>query len=400
MKGVVAAVRKGLANVTVPLTLAAVTTIASLLAALFSPIGVVGDFGIVAGMGVGMSLIVMLTLIPAGRTIIDRRREARGKLAPARPISNALPGIPKAAELLGKWVTRRPMPYLIIVLLAAGGLGFAARGLDSEFSIQDVLPRGGSVLEDMTTLQSAVGGSTENATILLKTEVTESRTLLNLHDLSAAFNDEQRRPGAAAGPLHESFGELVTDWTTDSGQPGDKYDPELAALFREASPGVELDPALMQQFVDELVAREPELARFMVNDPAGDDVLLLQFPVYTDNPAQTRNVQEEIEEVWLGDDGAVTATSGVIVAIAVTDQITEGQTESISVTIAVALGVLALFFWVTLRQPRSPSSQSAPSCSSSSRCWARWRCSTSPTRWSLPSSRRSPSGSGSTTPST
>ena len=349
--GVVAAVRKGLANVTVPLTLAAVTTIASLLAALFSPIGVVGDFGIVAGLGVGMSLIVMLTLIPAGRTIIDRRREARGKLAPARPISNSLPGIPKAAELLGKWVTRRPMPYLIIVLLAAGGLGFAARGLDSEFSIQDVLPRGGSVLEDMTTLQSAVGGSTENATIRLKAEVTESRTLLNLHDLSAAFNDEQRRPGAAAGPLHESFGELVADWTTDSGQPGDKYDPELAALFREASPGVELDPALMQQFVDELVAREPELARFMVNDPAGDDVLLLQFPVYTDNPAQTRDVQKEIEEVWLGDDDAITATSGVIVAIAVTDQITEGQTEAISVTIAVALSVLALFFWITLRQP-------------------------------------------------
>ena len=61
---VVAAVQKGLNNVTVPLMLAAVTTMASLLATLFSPIGVVNDFGVVAALGVGMSFIVMLTLIP------------------------------------------------------------------------------------------------------------------------------------------------------------------------------------------------------------------------------------------------------------------------------------------------------------------------------------------------
>ena len=141
-KPVVEAVRRGLSNVTVPLTLAAVTTIVSLLATLFSPIGVVGDFGVVAGLGVGMSLIVMLTLLPAGRTIIDRRRESRGKLAPARPISNALPGIPQVAESLGKWVTRHPMPYLVGVLLVTAALGYASTGLDSEFSIKDVLPRG------------------------------------------------------------------------------------------------------------------------------------------------------------------------------------------------------------------------------------------------------------------
>ena len=244
---VVAAVRTGLQHVTVPLTLAAVTTIVSLLATLFSPIGVIGDFGIVAGLGVGMSLVVMLTLIPAGRLMIDRWRESRGKLGPARPISNALPGIPRVAELLGRWVTRRPAPYLVAVVLVTIGLGYAATGLKSEFSIKDILPRGGSVLEDMNTLEAAVGGSTEVASLLIKAEVTESRTILNLHDLSAAFEDEQRRPPVAAGPIHGSYAALIDDWTENSGEPGDKYDPELEALFRAASPGVELDPGLMQQ---------------------------------------------------------------------------------------------------------------------------------------------------------
>ena len=350
---VTVAVRLGLQHVTVPLTLAAVTTIVSLLVTLFSPIGVIADFGVVAGLGVGMSLVVMLTLLPAGRTIIDRRREARGKLKPARPISNALPGIPRVAEKLGHWVTRHPAPYIVAVVLVTIALGYAATGLESEFSIKDVLPRGGGVLEDMNTIEAAVGGSTEVASLLIRAEVTEARTLLNLHDLTNAFEDERRRPAAAAGPIQGSYGDLVRDWTNDSGEPGDKYDPELEALFRqaEASPGVELDPELMQEFVDRLVAKEPGLARFLVNDPDGVDTMLLQFPAYLDDSGQTRMLQEDIEERWLGDDGAVTATSGNVVAVAVTDQITDGQTEAISTTIAVALGILTIFFWVTLRQP-------------------------------------------------
>ena len=145
-EAVVGAARVGLRNVTVPLLLAAVTTIVSLLVGLFSPVEIVGDFGIVAGLGVGMSLIVMLTLIPAGRTIIDRRREARGTLRPARPIANALPGIERVAELLGRQVTRRPAPYIVGMVAVTIGLGFAATDLESEFSIRDLLPRRGSVL--------------------------------------------------------------------------------------------------------------------------------------------------------------------------------------------------------------------------------------------------------------
>ncbi len=348
---VIQAVRVGLRNVTIPLTLAAGTTIVSLLATLFSPIGVIGDFGVVAGLGVGMSLIVMLTLLPAGRTIIDRWRESRGTLAPPRPISRALPGISQVAERLGRSVTRWPAPYLIAVIAVTIGLGFAATGLKSEFSIRDILPRGGSVLQDMDTLQAAVGGSTELASILLKAEATETRTLLNLQDLTTAFEDELRRPQAAAGPIRSSYYSYMRDWIDDTGEPGDKYDPKLAALFREASAGVELDPELMQEFLNRLVAREPDLARFLINDPDGIDTMLLQFLTYLGNPEQTRMMQEEIERLWLGDDSDITATSDSIISVAVTDQITDRQTEAISTTIAVALGILSIFFWVTLRQP-------------------------------------------------
>ena len=199
----------------------------------------------------------MLTLLPAARTIIDRRREARGTLAPARPISNALPGVERIAERLGASVTRWPAPYIVVVLALTIGLGFAATGLKSEFSIRDILPRGGTIIEDLETLDAAVGGSTEMVSVLVKAEATETRTLLNVLDLTTAFEDKQRRPRAAAGPIQGSYELLVQDWTNDSGEPGDKYDPELAALFQKASTGVERDPELMQEFLGKLEATDP-----------------------------------------------------------------------------------------------------------------------------------------------
>ena len=348
---VVVAARVGLRNVTIPLILAAVTTIVSLLASLFSPIGIVGDFGINAGLGVGLSLIVMLTLLPAGRTIIDRRREARGRLSPPRPISGALPGVERVAEMLGRGVTRRPAPYIAAVVLVTAVLGVLATDLESEFSIRDVLPRGGSLLQDMDTLDAAVGGSTELASVLIKAEATETRTLLNLQDLTAAFADEQRRPGAAAGPIQASYALLAEDWTTDSGASDGKYDPELAALFREASSGVQLNPGLMQEFIDRMAAMDPAVERVLFNNPDGIDVILVEIPTVSGVPALTKSLQGDIEALWLGDDESVTATSDSIISVTVTDAITEGLTEAISVTIVVALSVLALFFWVTLRQP-------------------------------------------------
>ena len=107
----------------------------------------------------------------------------------------------------------------------------------------------------------------------------------------------------------------------------------------------------MQEVLDKLGARDPAVARVLVNNPQGIDAMLLQFPSYRGDPTQTKELQRELEELWAGDDDAITATSESIISITVTDSITERQTEAVATTIAAALTVLAVFFWVTLRQP-------------------------------------------------
>ena len=349
---VAVAVRAGLRNVIMPLALAAATTIASFLTNLLSPISAIGDFGVVAGLGVGLSLIVMLTLVPAVRTIIDRHREARGTLPPPRSISNAIPGIDRLAERLGASMARWPTPYLVVVVGVTAGLGFAAQGITTDFTVRDLLPRDGTVLADLNSLDAAVGGSTEVVSVLVTAEVTETRTLLNLFDMTEAFEDDLTRPRAADGEMEVSLPLLVLDWTTDDGTPGDRYDPEIERLFAEATTGLHLNPALIQEFLDVLAATDPEsVARVLIEDPEGMDSTLLQFQAFSGDRERTKGMVEDIDGLWFGDDDAMAMTSQYIMMLTTSDEIKDRQTKAIIMTIAAALGILTVFFWITLGQP-------------------------------------------------
>ncbi len=351
-EAVARAVRRGLRTATIPLALAAGTTVASFLTNLASPIPANGDFGITAGLGVALGLIVMLTLVPAGRALIDRRREARGTLPAARPVSNALPGVGGAVEALGRELARRPAPYLGLVAVVTVLLGFAATRIDSTFDTRDFLPSGGSAMTDLETLDAAFGGSTEAVNVLIEAEVTQARTILNLLDFTDAFQDDLRRPVGVEGDINVSLGLLVLDWISDSGAEGDKYDPELAALFEEASAGVRVDPVLAQAFLDRLAENDAEtVRRVLVNNPDGADSLLIQFRALTGDQERTAAMLEDINGLWFGGEDEFTATSGGIISLEIVEVITEGQTEAIVTTIAAALVILTIFFWVTQGQP-------------------------------------------------
>ena len=344
-------VRIGLRNAIVPLSLAAITTIVSFFTTLLSPFPAIADFGVVTGLGVGMSLIVMLTLIPSVRAIIDRRRENRGTFAPAYPISEAIPGVKRAAEKLGMVLARRPTLYLLLVVLVTIGLGYEATRIDTAFGRQDLLPRDSEVIEDLKTLEAALGGSTEMVNVLISAELTETRTVLNLWDFMTAFQDEGQRPAGVEGNISLSFGHIAFDWITDDGSLEDKYDPELARLFQEATAGLHVDAILVQEFIDKLESKEPEVVRqVLVNNPEGIDTMLIQFQALTDNPGRTADMTEETKRLWLGNNREITPTSQSIVSIEISKAVTKSQRRAIITTIAAALGILILF-WASVRQP-------------------------------------------------
>ena len=346
-----AAARLGLRSVIIPLSLAAVTTIVAFLTNLASPIPANGDFGVVAGISVGAGLVVMLTLLSSLRALLDRWREGRGSLPPARPISGAIPGVGPAVAALGGMLARRPMPFLLVIGVATLLLGITSTRIVTEFNTNDFLPSGGEAIRHIETLDAAFGGSTGTVKVLIETEITDDRTIRNILDFSVAFSDDLRRPEGVVSGIESSLGLLLVDWVVDDGTPGDNYDSQLREMALAAD-DFRLDPVEIQAVIDRLEELDPEgFAQVAVDDPNGPDTLLVQFKALTGDQERAQRMVDDIDGLWFGPQEELTPTSGEIVGIEVANALTSNQTTGIIITIIAALVILCLFFWITAGRP-------------------------------------------------
>ena len=346
------AAQHALAGVMLPLGLAAGTTIISFLTNLTSSIPANGDFGVVAAFGVLFGLFTMLVLIPAARTILDKRRERTGKLGEPRLMGDAIPGVGPLVERIGRFVATKPMAVLAVAGVVTLGLGVAASQISTEFNSNDFLPSGGDSLADIEALDEALGGQTEIVTTLIEAELTDDRTLRNLLTVTEAFDDELSRPTGAASEITLSLGALFTDWFTDDGQAGDKYDPELAIIAQDVDQGLTVDPVAVQAILDRLEELDPVgFGQVAVNNPSGVDLALVQFNALTGDQDRTAALVDDLEGLWFGDRNQITATSGDIISLEVTSAMTDGQTTSIIITLIAALIVLMIFFGITEFKP-------------------------------------------------
>ncbi len=349
---VAAAARRGLAGIVLPLTLAAGTTVISFLTNVNSPIPANKDFGVVAAFGVFFGLLTMLVLIPAARTILDQRKERKGKLREPRLMRDAIPGAGALTARIGEFVARKPSAVLAAAGVATVCMAAAATNISTEFDSNDFLPSGGQSLSDIEALDEAFGGQTEVVTALVEAELTDDRTLRNLLTVSQAFDDELSRPTGAVGEISSSLGILFADWLTDNGQPDDRHDPELSTLAAGVDQGLTLDPVGVQRILDRLAELDPvAFAQVAAVDPNGIDETLLQFNALTNDQGRTAQMLDDIDGLWYGDRAQITATSRDIISLEVTSAMTDSQSSSIAITIVAALIVLMLFFWVTEFKP-------------------------------------------------
>ena len=267
-------------------------------------------------------------------------------------MAEAIPGAGPVVERVGVFVTRRPMVALVATAVATVALGFSAFGISTEFDSDDFLPSGGETLTDSAALEEAFGGQTETVTMLVEAELTDDRTVRDLLEVNEAFDDDLTRPTGAASDITLSLGTLLLDWTDDSGEPNDNFDPRLLAIAEDIDQGLTLDPAGIQALLDRLEVLDPEgFAQVTVNDPDGPDLTLVQFDAFTGDQDRTRELVDDVEGLWFGDRDQITLTSGDVLGLVVADAMSDSQTASIVITVAAALIVLMLFFWITEFKP-------------------------------------------------
>lgn len=367
---VVAGMRTAIGTVGVALVLATVTTSVGFLTNIWNPIPALRDFGILAAIGIVSAFFLMLTFVPALRSILDQRAERFGRLPTdglGATRDRLLPELVGRTSVLAE---KLPIPTLI-VFLTLGGFGYVGfSNLSTEFSFTDFLPEDSPVVETFTILSTEFsGGFGETTQILIEdadlTDVAVFNTLARAHrslaenpDVLAASTPDGDVPRAtslfsvaqglyAIGPDGAfAFPEFVEDAFALG------FDPSTGTLAASATPQggyadagafIDLLEAYAPDEMDAVVARdngEPRAALVTLQTQAGDDRAL-----------QLREDLSILMEPVVTAGAAVTVTSQNIIGSAIVEELSNTQLQSLVITIVVAMLVLMLTFGIENRRP-------------------------------------------------
>ena len=336
----------------VPVLLAAGTTAVSLLINLTSRFEPVADFGILAAIGVISGWIVITTFVPAARLLLDRKRAANGRKLATRPVAETVPGTGAALSRAASGIVRRPLSVLagavVVTILAV----IAATSVDTTTTPTDFLPRNSASLENITFIEDNFGTGASTITVLVVADLDTAASTSHLLDYTAALADPETRPEGVVGPPIISAAMLLADWADESGQPGDKYDPAIAAAFADLSAGSSISDDQARHAWTLLKDIDPESFTKVVDVRSdGPDRTILQISVAADSATLLPQLLDELDDLWGGDPEQATATGGDTLAALINSELGRSQTVTIPLTIAAAMVILLLYFGYSERRP-------------------------------------------------
>lgn len=347
-------------TVGVALALATVTTAIGFLTNVFNPVPALKDFGILAALGIVISFALMLSLVPAVRILADRRAERRRALPVASLESHGDRLLPSAMEKLALLAEHAPIPTLIVALVLgiAGYWGFTQ--LETRFSFTDFLPEDSPYVQTLEVLESEFGGGFGEQTQVL-VEATQERDLdavvhnalveanadlVDIPDISTV-STPQGEFANATSPL-SILGQMMM-----SG-------PEAAPPpIAEAAAAVGLQPDLtvpddadIRPLYRALLEAAPQEAGRVIHFE-GDRLDALLWDITTTAGEDVGPLRRQLDQAFqpVNDSGArAIDTSQNIIGDVVVTGLTESQSISLFITIAVSGLVLVISFYLDSRR--------------------------------------------------
>ncbi len=347
-------------TVGIALVLATVTTSIGFLTNVVNPISAIADFGVLAAVGISSAFLLMLTVVPSVRVLLDRRAEAHGRLvreAFGHQSERLLPKVMGSTSVLAE---RFSGVVLILALVAAGAGVYGFTELNTEFSFTDFLPEDAPALATYHTIVDEFGGGFgEETEVIVKGDVATPA----VHNaLVAAWANLAETPdvvrfgsrAAAESPV-SVIAQLVVP--PDQGGDPEAYDPAFAQLAFASglqpdltvAPGTDVDalyraalqvsPDPMRRVVAEVDGRFHYLDVGVSTQAGETDALRLRDEL-------------QVDFAPVRDAGATTvATNQNIVSQGVARALQDSQLWSLGLTILVAGLVLVVNFWFESRRP-------------------------------------------------
>ena len=358
---VVGAAGRATRTVGIALVLATVTTSVGFLTNIVNPITAIADFGILATVGIASAFILMLTVVPAVRVLLDRRAERRGDLATEAMGASSERILPK---LMGRTsVLAERIPVVMVTLaLGLGGLGaYGLTQLSTEFSFTDFLPEDSPLLTTFDVIVDEFGGGLgETTNVLVAGDVATVEVHNSLVQAWANMSDTENvlsfGPQAAAESPLSTLAAMVTP--PDQGGVEESYDAEFAELassFGMASdltvaPGTNVT-ALYEAAIEVNPGMERVLAR--ADNGTFEYVNVAVSTQAGEGGAEgiANGLAEDFAPVAAIEGIEATPTNENIISRGVITALQDSQVSSIGISLIAAMVLLVINFWFAVRRP-------------------------------------------------
>ena len=214
------------------------------------------------------------------------------------------------------------------------------------------MPRDSDTFKSFDFLEENFNGSATLMTVLIETDLDDSRAVGDLTGLHSTLVDPERRLNGIVGPPLASAGTLLNDWTSRSGQAGDNYDADVAAAFENLGAGGVATQEEVRQAWETLRRADPGGFAAVVDLRAdGLDRTIIQIPVAVEDNEALQDLIDEIESLWGGAGGDVIVTGGDALIALITEELAASQALSVGLVIAAALAILVAYFGISRSRP-------------------------------------------------
>ena len=360
-----------LSSVGIALSLATLATIVGFLSNIVSPLPEFKDFGITVSFGILFALLLVMTFVPAIRSLLDKRAETKNSISRDAFSSSGESVLNKIAGA-SSIIPRKLKLISIALLIGVSSYGYVSfTNLDTVFNFTDFLPEDDPVVATLAVLTDEFGGGFgETTSVLLEGDNLATPEIHNaiidaIGDLAGADNIVTFGENVANESVVASLGAMLAPQDAIPGAPPQAPDMELVSGLMsygvEIMSGEGLDALKVSSSGDVdglykfLLAKDP--ITFFGSLYLDDQEVFTAQQIKITTSAGSEGSRQLTDDIYaafqpiieLGVN--VAATNDSIVTNSVSDLISASQFQSLVFAIFSSMLFLIIYYWIDLRRP-------------------------------------------------
>jgi predicted RND superfamily exporter protein len=360
-----------LSSVGIALSLATLATIVGFLSNVVSPLPEFKDFGITVSFGILFALLLVMTFVPAIRSLLDKRAETKNSISRDAFSSSGESLLNKIAGA-SSIIPRKLKLISIALLIGVSSYGYVSfTNLDTVFNFTDFLPEDDPVVATLAVLTDEFGGGFgETTSVLLEGDDLATPEIHNaiidaIRDLAGTDNIVTFGENVANESVVASLGAMLAPQDAIPGAPPQAPDMELVSGLMsygaEIMSGEGLDALKVSSSGDVeglykfLLAKDP--ITFSGSLYLDDQEVFTAQQIKITTSAGSEGSRQLTDDIYAAfqpviDLGVnVAATNDSIVTNSVSDLISASQFQSLVFAIFSSMLFLIIYYWIDLRRP-------------------------------------------------